>query len=161
LDVPQYDFNWQHVYRLNQPIPLDKADRIRCIAHFDNSKDNIVNPDPTVTVRWGDQSWEEMMIAFFEVTIPRRNELPENKDPSFSQRVQTRAERWMRRRDSNGDWQIQPTEVSDSVRRFAFSGLDRNTDSVIDIEEAKLHIAEIFAETQRKNELQKTLDQLK
>jgi len=161
LDVPQYDFNWQHVYRLNQPIPLDKADRIRCIAHFDNSKDNIVNPDPTVTVRWGDQSWEEMMIAFFEVTIPRRNELPENKDPSFSQRVQTRAERWMRRRDSNGDWQIQPTEVSDSVRRFAFSGLDRNTDSVIDMEEAKLHIAEIFAETQRKNELQKTLDQLK
>ena len=161
LDVPQYDFNWQHVYRLNQPIPLDDAEQIRCIAHFDNSKDNIVNPDPTATVRWGDQSWEEMMIAFFEVTIPRRNELPENKDPSFSQRVQTRAERWMRRRVSNGDWQIQPTEVSDSVRRFAFSGLDRNTDSVIDMEEAKLHIAEIFAETQRKNELQKTLDQLK
>jgi mono/diheme cytochrome c family protein/thiol-disulfide isomerase/thioredoxin len=161
LDVPQYDFNWQHVYRLNQPIPLDEAQQIRCIAHFNNSEGNIVNPDPTDTVCWGDQSWEEMMIAFFEVTIPRQGELTQNEDPSLSQKVQARAEHWMSQRDSNGDLKIQPTEVSDSVRRFAFARLDRNADSVIDLEETKLHIAEILAEKERKDELQKTLDQLK
>ncbi len=64
LNVPAYDFNWQHRYRFANPFFIPKGTRIECIAHFDNSSGNPANPDPTKTVRWGDQTWEEMMIGF-------------------------------------------------------------------------------------------------
>jgi hypothetical protein len=43
--------------------------RIHCTAHFDNSEDNLANPDPTARVRWGDQTWEEMMIGYFDMAL--------------------------------------------------------------------------------------------
>jgi hypothetical protein len=64
LNVPRYDFNWQHTYVLAEPKTLPKGTVIECIAHFDNSPNNKFNPDPKAEVRWGDQSWEEMMIGF-------------------------------------------------------------------------------------------------
>lgn len=70
LNVPKYDFNWQYFYYLDQQKVLPKGTRIECVAHFDNSANNKANPDPTVEVRWGDQSWEEMMIGWFEVAFP-------------------------------------------------------------------------------------------
>lgn len=71
LDVPNYDFNWQTVYQLQQPITLPRGARLHCTAHFNNSEDNLNNPDPGKIVRWGDQTWEEMMIGYFNVAIPR------------------------------------------------------------------------------------------
>ena len=70
LSVPRYDFNWQLRYNLESPLPLPKGARIECVAHFDNSPNNKYNPDPTKAVRWGEQTWEEMMIGFFTYTIP-------------------------------------------------------------------------------------------
>jgi len=64
LSVPRYDFNWQNTYRFASPLRLPKGTRIDCLAHFDNSADNPANPDPTREVRWGDQTWEEMMIGW-------------------------------------------------------------------------------------------------
>ena len=69
LDVPSYDFNWQHEYILAEPKLLPRGTRIICTAIYDNSDNNPVNPDPTETVRWGEQSYEEMMIGFFS-TLP-------------------------------------------------------------------------------------------
>ena len=66
LSVPKYDFNWQTSYRLAQPLRLPAGSRIECLAHFDNSADNYNNPDPTKLVRWGDQTWQEMMIGFVD-----------------------------------------------------------------------------------------------
>jgi mono/diheme cytochrome c family protein len=65
LKVPKYDFNWQHTYKLKQPKLLPKGTTLRCVAHFDNSPGNKYNPDPTKEVRWGDQTWEEMMIGWY------------------------------------------------------------------------------------------------
>jgi len=65
LSVPKYDFNWQITYELAEPKVLPKGTRLEVIAHFDNSANNRFNPDPTQAVRWGDQTWEEMMIGFF------------------------------------------------------------------------------------------------
>jgi len=67
LKVPAYDFNWQHTYVLAQPKVLPAGTVIECVAHFDNSPNNKFNPDPAKEVRWGDQSWEEMMIGFGDV----------------------------------------------------------------------------------------------
>ena len=69
LSVPKYLFNWQIVYELAQPKVLPKGTRIDVTAHFDNSTKNAYNPDPTQTVRWGDQTWEEMMIGFFTTLV--------------------------------------------------------------------------------------------
>jgi peroxiredoxin len=66
LSVPHYDFNWQSVYRLDKPLKLPAGTRIECTAHFDNSAKNANNPDPNKTVRWGDQTWDEMMIGFVD-----------------------------------------------------------------------------------------------
>jgi hypothetical protein len=66
LSVPRYDFNWQLVYRLKEPLRLPQGARLDCVAHFDNSAGNKYNPDPTKEVRWGDQTWEEMMIGWFD-----------------------------------------------------------------------------------------------
>lgn len=70
LNVPDYDFNWQHRYVFADPIFLPAGTRIHCVAHFDNSADNPANPDPTETVRWGDQTWEEMMIGWYSHVTP-------------------------------------------------------------------------------------------
>ena len=65
LRVPKYDFNWQISYELAEPKVLPKGTRLEVIAHFDNSMGNRFNPDPNQAVKWGDQTWEEMMIGFF------------------------------------------------------------------------------------------------
>jgi mono/diheme cytochrome c family protein len=66
LDVPRYDFNWQTCYRLKEPKILKKGTTIRAYARFDNSKDNPFNPDPTKDVRWGQQTWEEMLVGYMD-----------------------------------------------------------------------------------------------
>jgi hypothetical protein len=66
LSVPRYNFNWQTVYRCARPLPMPKGTRLRCVAHFDNSAKNPSNPDPTRSVTWGDQTWEEMMIGWID-----------------------------------------------------------------------------------------------
>src|SRR3954467_3748297 len=70
LSVPRYDFNWQITYELAKPKLLPKGTKLEVIAHFDNSTGNKFNPDPTKDVRWGDQTWEEMMIGFFSTIQP-------------------------------------------------------------------------------------------
>jgi peroxiredoxin len=68
LDVPRYDFNWQNAYEFVEPKRMPRGTRLLCEAAFDNSAENLANPDPTATVRWGDQTWEEMMIGYFDAT---------------------------------------------------------------------------------------------
>ncbi len=70
LSVPHYDFNWQLTYDLAREKKLPKGTVIECEAHFDNSPNNRFNPDPTKEVHYGEQTWEEMMIGFFDVAVP-------------------------------------------------------------------------------------------
>jgi mono/diheme cytochrome c family protein/peroxiredoxin len=70
LDVPRYDFNWQNHFIFSQPKLVPAGSALKCTAHFDNSSDNLANPDPTKEVRWGDQTWEEMMIGWYDMAIP-------------------------------------------------------------------------------------------
>ena len=67
LRVPQYNWHWQLWYNLSEPIDLPAGARIECTAHFDNSANNPENPDPTKTVTWGQQNWDEMMVGFFNL----------------------------------------------------------------------------------------------
>lgn len=69
LKVTNYDFNWQLNYRLREPRPIHAGTRLICAGYFDNSANNPRNPDPAAEVRFGEQSWEEMMIGFFDVAV--------------------------------------------------------------------------------------------
>jgi hypothetical protein len=73
LRVPKYDFNWQLTYFVKEPIAVPKGSRLECVAHHDNSANNKYNPDPTREVRWGDQTWEEMMIGWIDYTVDGQN----------------------------------------------------------------------------------------
>jgi peroxiredoxin len=72
LSIPRYDFNWQSAYRVAEPFAVPAGTRIRCVAHYDNSRKNLNNPDPTAFVRWGDQTWQEMMIGWLDVAHERK-----------------------------------------------------------------------------------------
>jgi peroxiredoxin/mono/diheme cytochrome c family protein len=69
LSVPRYNFDWQNNYRLAKPLALPAGSKIECTAYFDNSANNPNNPDPTKPVRWGEQTWEEMMIGFLDYYV--------------------------------------------------------------------------------------------
>jgi hypothetical protein len=88
LDVPRYDFGWQTNYRLAEPKLMPRGTRMDCYAVFDNSEDNQNNPDPKSPVRFGDQTFEEMMIGFFEVTPVQEN----LQDPNYKAKPLTRLE---------------------------------------------------------------------
>ncbi|HEV7224285.1 MAG TPA: redoxin domain-containing protein, partial [Pirellulales bacterium] len=86
LDVPRYDFNWQYSYALAEPKRMPAGTVVHCAATFDNSSDNLSNPDPAATIGWGDETTEEMMIGRMEVMrehqdlrlgTPRLRKLPD------------------------------------------------------------------------------------
>lgn len=76
LKVPHYDFQWQLNYKLAQPRLLKAGTHLTWAGYFDNSANNPLNPDPTAEVRYGEQSWEEMMIGFFDVAVDARLDKP-------------------------------------------------------------------------------------
>jgi hypothetical protein len=69
LRIPHYDFYWQLSYRLAEPIALKAGTILQAVATFDNSKNNPHNPDPDSAVTWGEQTWAEMMVGFFDVAV--------------------------------------------------------------------------------------------
>ncbi len=70
LDIPRYDFNWQLLYRYLEPLSLKAGDTLRFTAWYDNSDKNPANPDPTRTVRWGAQTFDEMHLGYVEYYVP-------------------------------------------------------------------------------------------
>ena len=67
LSVPQYDFNWQNTYDLKEPKLMPAGTRIHVVGHFDNSPQNPANPDPSKTILFGPQTWDEMFIGYFQL----------------------------------------------------------------------------------------------
>jgi Copper type II ascorbate-dependent monooxygenase, C-terminal domain len=65
-----WDFHWQLSYRLKDPLPLKAGTELQAVAWFDNTRNNPHNPDPEQAVTWGDQTYDEMMVGFFDVAIP-------------------------------------------------------------------------------------------
>jgi hypothetical protein len=65
LVVPNYNFDWQQSYRWPAgKQTFARGTKLKALAHFDNSKWNQANPDPTQTVRFGQETTDEMMYLF-------------------------------------------------------------------------------------------------
>ena len=147
LDVPRYDFNWQHTYELKEPLALDEIDGLEFLAKFDNSTGNPVNPDPDKLVTWGDQTWEEMAVAFFEVSQPlskrdikARSATGEEKPvSSATDEARAKAEKFatkfLNELDRNRDGHVSYEEAPIAVQHYSFALFDRNRDKKIDRQE--------------------------
>ncbi len=88
VNVPQYDFAWQTSYRLSQPKRLPAGTTIRVVGAFDNSAQNPANPDPAATVRFGEQTSDEMFIGYVNYTeLPARSF---SAPPAFAENISAR-----------------------------------------------------------------------
>lgn len=70
LDIPNYDFNWQLLYRYAEPLTVRAGETLQFTAWYDNSSGNPANPDPTREVRWGPQTFDEMHLGYVEYVVP-------------------------------------------------------------------------------------------
>ena len=133
LDVPQYDFNWQTAYLLPAPRKVPDGTRIWAEAAFDNSVNNPANPAPDEWVRWGDQTWEEMMIGYFDIAVPLDDgteELPIEQVLS----AEEKAAMLLGRLDKNGDKVLVKDEVPQKYR-FMVELLDADDSGSVDQKE--------------------------
>jgi thiol-disulfide isomerase/thioredoxin len=106
LSVPRWDFNWQMVYRFEEPLKVPKGSRIHSVAHWDNSTNNPYNPDPSKPVRFGLQTWEEMMVGFVAYVW-------ENPDTAaeLAKNPPSPIDLFFDRMDANGDGYISQDEI--------------------------------------------------
>jgi peroxiredoxin len=133
LDVPNYDFNWQTNYLLADPLELPAGSYVKCVAHYDNSAENLNNPNPGETVQWGEQTWNEMMIGYFDVAVPLESEGKIRVDlfgPNW------RAEEFILQMDANDDFALQPSELPLRMRLMGLRA-DEDQDGKISPEELR------------------------
>ncbi|MCG8650272.1 MAG: redoxin domain-containing protein [Pirellulales bacterium] len=146
IEVPQYDFNWQHNYELSDPLPLKEVKALKFAATFDNSESNPTNPDPTEYVTWGDQTWQEMAVLFLGVARPIKKEANKPSEPSeeeiakaleleakIRRQAEAFADQYIKRHDKNGDGAVTSHELPKAVRRFGY--LDHNNDDHVSRDE--------------------------
>jgi hypothetical protein len=111
LSVPRWDFNWQNVYRFQEPIKVTKGTKIHAVAHFDNSVNNPLNPDATKAVAFGLQTWDEMMVGFIAYVYER----PETAE-ELAKNPLSPADQLFDRFDVNGDEIVTADELPQRMR---------------------------------------------
>jgi len=138
LDVPRYDFGWQTAYDLVNCKRLPKGTTFHCTALFDNSANNANNPDPKAIVSWGDQTWEEMMVGFYDVAVPvSQADIKSRRFPSFVPTPDQIAHGLIQQFDADHDGKISQHEIPlrPIARKLFFIALDQNHDGTITFEE--------------------------
>jgi hypothetical protein len=113
LSVPRWDFNWQNVYRLHEPLKLPKGSKLHAVAHWDNSRNNLLNPAPEKKVAFGLQSWEEMMVGWVSYVWERPETAAE-----LAKNPRSPADEFFDRLDVNGDERITLDEIPERLRPF-------------------------------------------
>ncbi len=134
LDVPNYDFNWQTGYVVEKPLALPRGAALSGWATFDNSTENLSNPDPSQTVHWGEQTWDEMLLAYFDVAIPNTDEGRQALQQMEEKRKNQKLERLMARFDKDMNGKIEKIEFPERIRPF-FDALDLDKDGGLSLEE--------------------------
>ena len=144
LSVPNYDFNWQRSYYFNKPVFAPAGSKLVQSFTYDNSSNNPANPDPSKTVRWGEQSWEEMLFASVQY---RLLEEPKNEKPLT--RPQISAQHLLGYMDEDLSGLVDLHEQSDDFqKKVKASKIDRNGDQALDLDEL---IALISLSSKKKN----------
>jgi hypothetical protein len=131
LSLPKYDFNWQRGYDFAQPIHVKAGSKLITRYEYDNSKNNPANPDPTITVRWGEQSWEEMQYT--ALGFRWDDETVSNRKDDYQKRLE--ASRSIGIMDTNIDGKVAKSEVRGRMGQMIlanFDKLDTNKDGFLE-----------------------------
>lgn len=140
LRVPHYDFNWQHWYQFDSPVALNKIDSLEMQVGFDNSAENPTNPDPDEFVTWGDQTWQEMAVAFFDIAHPRdkprrvvrqQPKMSPEDQANRQRKIEDEVKKFLAQLDLDGDGVILRDETPEAFRRYGFRRIDHNRDGRI------------------------------
>jgi len=128
LDIPRYDFNWQLRYALATPIDAPRGAVVHATAWFDNSSANPANPDPNRTVRWGEQTFDEMMLGYVEYYLPAEDpSKPLASAPDAKSKSAPNFAELLQRFDANRDGVLTLDESPAKLQR-EFRRLDRDGD---------------------------------
>jgi hypothetical protein len=111
LSVPRWDFNWQSVYRFQEPVRLPKGAKLHAVAHWDNSRNNPLNPAPEKKVYFGLQTWEEMMVGWVCYVWERPETAAE-----LAKNPPSPADLFFDRLDTNGDDVLTPDEIPERLK---------------------------------------------
>lgn len=149
LDIPRYDFNWQLLYRYTEPRTFPKGTTMKFTAGFDNSEKNPANPDPKATVRWGEQTNDEMLLGYIEYFIPVAKQGSKSDDPFQFALSEDRDQMLFMSLDANDDGKLSSDELKAITKnpRFKqanplivgafFVSLDTDKDGMLSFEEFK------------------------
>ena len=153
LRVPNYDFNWQHIYELKDPIPLQDIDSLDFDITFDNSGANPANPNPNDTVMWGDQTHEEMAVAFAFVSVPRTQQkqkeaLTRDDSPELLSQAQDYVDDYLNKYDTDNNGIVSRVEVPRVVREHGFRSLDLDRNGELSQEEIRQQALDHFTKSQ-------------
>jgi thiol-disulfide isomerase/thioredoxin len=139
LDVPRFDFNWQLLYRLAEPIAAPRGSKLEVRALYDNSPGNPANPDPAKVVRWGNQTEDEMLLGYVEYVNPATNPRaasatrPRERPVRLTRKALARLGQAL---DLDGDAKISRLEAGDQYADL-HAQLDANHDGFVSHEEVK------------------------
>ncbi len=130
LSLPKYDFNWQRDYDPVEPILVKAGTKLIATWVYDNSAHNKANPDPSIDVTWGEQSWQEMM--YFRVNYRWADETVDNVRNDLQSKLME--SRTIGALDDNADNKVQINELSGTMAsvKTRFKDLDANGDGGLD-----------------------------
>ncbi len=134
LSLPKYDFNWQRGYDFATPIKIEPGTKLISRYVYDNSKHNPANPDPTITVKWGEQSWEEMQYT--ALGFRWDDETVANRKDDYQKELE--ASRAMGIMDTNLDDKVAKSEVRGRMAQMLLTNWDKvdlNKDGFLSNEE--------------------------
>lgn len=121
ISLPKYDFNWQRGYDFATPIKIEPGTKLVTRYVYDNSKYNPANPDPTITVKWGEQSWEEMQYT--ALGFRWDDETVANRKDDYQKELE--ASRAMGIMDTNLDDKVAKNEVRGRMAQMLLANWDK------------------------------------
>jgi hypothetical protein len=121
ISLPKYDFNWQRGYDFATPIKIEPGTKLITRYVYDNSKHNPANPDPSITVKWGEQSWEEMQYT--ALGFRWDDETVANRKDDYQKRLEE--SRSIGIMDTNLDDKVAKTEVRGRMAQMLLANWDK------------------------------------
>jgi hypothetical protein len=134
VSLPKYDFNWQRGYDFATPIKIEPGTKLITRYVYDNSKNNPANPDPSITVKWGEQSWEEMQYT--ALGFRWDDETVANRKDNYQTELEN--SRTIGMMDVNLDDKVAKSEVRGRMAQMLLSNWDKvdtNKDGFIEVSE--------------------------